>query len=202
MVNRRRATVYAAAGWLACSLSLAHPGGVDADGCHVESRTQQRHCHAPKSIDTAKVPRPGDEGVLFGPLLSVKDGDSFVARIQGYSMEFRLAGIDAPEFDQPFAQQSRETLMRLIGDEQCVLVPMDTDRYGRTVAHLWVGDTYVNGEMVRAGAAWFYPQFAQDDALYRLENEARDAKRGLWGLPGEPVEPWEWRRRARARQSE
>ncbi len=37
--------------------------------------------------------------------------------------------------------------------------------------------------MIGRGAAWVYRDYAKDPSLYRLENEAKAAKRGLWGLP-------------------
>ena len=56
------------------------------------------------------------------------------------------------------------------------------------------GDTIdVNAEMVRQGAAWVYRQYNHDPSLVRLEQEARDARRGLWALPEvERTPPWEW----------
>jgi endonuclease YncB( thermonuclease family) len=188
---------------LACGLAIntsvhAHPGGVDEDGCHLDSKTHEHHCHNKDAFDSTKPARAGDEGVLFGPLVRVKDGDTFVVKVQGYAMDFRLAGVDAPELDQPYGLKARKELTALIGRQQCVLVPIDTDRYGRTVAHLWIGKTYVNGEMVRRGAAWFDAEFAADESLYEVENKARDAKHGLWALPEKQrIEPWEWRRTKR-----
>ena len=39
-----------------------------------------------------------------------------------------------------------------------------------------------------------YRKYAQDQALYRLEEQAKAAKRGLWSLPeAERMPPWEWR---------
>ena len=54
--------------------------------------------------------------------------------------------------------------------------------------------------MVKRGAAWFYPEFARSEALYDVEQQARDAQRGLWALPlQDRIEPWEWRKRAARR---
>jgi len=70
--------------------------------------------------------------------------------------------------------------------------------FGRLVAHLWIGDTYVNEEMVKRGMAWFDSEFAPSETLYLVEEEAREAKRGLWALPLEDrVPPWEWRKEPR-----
>ena len=37
-------------------------------------------------------------------------------------------------------------------------------------------------------------QYEKDESLRALEEEARQAKRGLWQDP-KPVPPWEWRKR-------
>ena len=64
----------------------------------------------------------------------------------------------------------------------------------------------VNLERVCAGMAWWYRQYAKEQApadrqLYDLaENEARAAKRGLWADP-QPAPSWEWRRKGRDARS-
>jgi endonuclease YncB( thermonuclease family) len=151
-------------------------------------------------FDPAHPPRAGDEGVFYGPLVRVKDGDSLVAKVQGVEMDFRLADVDAPELDQLYGRQAKRELAALAKGQQLVLMPVDTDRYGRTVAHIWNGNSYLNVEMVKRGAAWFYAAFARGPTLYEVEQEARDAKRGLWALPRKDrVEPWVWRERKRGR---
>ncbi|HEV8334541.1 MAG TPA: thermonuclease family protein [Steroidobacteraceae bacterium] len=151
-------------------------------------------------IDPAHPPRAGDEGVFYGPLVRVKDGDSLVAKVQGVAMEIRLAEIDAPELEQPYGRVAKQELASLASGQQLVIMPIDTDRYGRTVAHVWNGSTHVNAELVKRGAAWFYSEYASTEALYDVEQQARNAKRGLWALPlQDRLEPWEWRKRAHRR---
>ncbi len=194
-------SVYCSISIVLCALTAqaqAHPGGVDEDGCHVEARTQQRHCHPQNDVDPSRPARAGDEGVFFGPLISITDGDTFHVKVQGVTMEFRLAGIDAPESDQPYGEDAKRALRELIGKHICVLVPIDTDRFGRTIAFLWIEDRSINRAMVDRGAAWFYSEFASDASLYDVEQSARVAKRGLWALPREArIEPWIWRRERR-----
>lgn len=152
------------------------------------------------TFDAAHPPRAGGEGVFYGPLVRVKDGDSLVAKVQGVAMDFRLAEIDAPELDQPYGRTAKQELVTLTTGQQLVLVlvPVDTDRYGRTVAQVWNGKIHVNAELVKRGAAWFYSEFAYSAALYDVEQEARTAKRGLWALPlKDRIEPWVWRKRAK-----
>jgi micrococcal nuclease len=182
-------------------ISLAHPGGVDKNYCHQESRTGERHCHPERAnsgvrYDANHPPEAGDEGVFFGPFVRVVDGDTFHARVQGVVMEFRLEAVEAPEHDQPYGDEATAELSALIQGQQLLLVPSDTDRYGRTVVRAWVGNLDVNRELMRRGAVWFTPEYSKDALLYEEETEARIAKRGLWALPvSRRIEPWRWRRR-------
>lgn len=149
-------------------------------------------------FDPSKPAHAGDEGVLFGPLIRVVDGDTLIVKIQGANLRIRLIGIDAPESDQPFGDEARNELASLIGEQQCVLVYDEGDGHGRLVAHLWIGDTYVNDEMIKRGMAWFDSVYAPDNYLEPSEEEAREAKRGLWALPlDDRVPPWEWRKEPR-----
>ena len=77
--------------------------------------------------------------------------------------------------------------------------PITTDRYGRTVALVKVGDTVVNEELIRQGLALVFTRYC-DQAICerweRLEDEARDGRRGLWSMPN-AIPPWEFRKRSR-----
>ena len=72
-------------------------------------------------FDPAQPPRAGDEGVFYGPLVRVKDGDSLVAKVQGVAMDFRLADVDAPELDQPYGPQAKQELAALASGRQLVI---------------------------------------------------------------------------------
>jgi len=53
--------------------------------------------------------------------------------------------------------------------------------------------THVNHTFVQDGWCWWYRKYAPGNtALEGLENEAREAKKGLWADP-RSVPPWEWR---------
>jgi endonuclease YncB( thermonuclease family) len=150
------------------------------------------------NFEPSKPAHAGDEGVLFGPLIRVIDGDTLIVKVQGAALRIRLVGIDAPESDQPFGDTARIELASLIGTQQCVLVYEEGDMYGRLIAHRWIGDRYVNAEMVKRGMDWFDTVSAPDNLLSLYEDEARDAKRGLWALPVEQrVQPSEWRHEQR-----
>ena len=139
---------------------------------------------------------PGDEDVLVGRVVSVTDGDTFKAKIQGAVLSFRMSDIDAPEKKQPYGQESRAMLKAALDGKEVVMLHVDNDTtYGRLVVQVWIGNLHVNRELVAQGGAWFNAEYAHDNCLFEIENEARDAKRGLWKLPPEKrVEPWVWRK--------
>jgi endonuclease YncB( thermonuclease family) len=68
-----------------------------------------------------------------------------------------------------------------------------TDRYGRTLAFIYVGDVCVNKQLIIQGMAWHYTKYNHDPELARLEAQAKKRKVGLWSQPY-PVAPWDWRR--------
>jgi endonuclease YncB( thermonuclease family) len=138
---------------------------------------------------------------LTGKVVGISDGDTLTLLVpDGTSFKqvrVRLAEIDTPESRQPYGNRAKQALSDLAFNQQARVVVQDTDRYGRTVGRVYVGGVDVNAEMVKQGAAWVYRKYAQDQSLYRLEAEAKTAKRGLWGLPEtERCPPWDWRKKA------
>ena len=71
----------------------------------------------------------------------------------------------------------------------------DQDRYGRTLGEIILEDgRSLNHELVRAGWAWWYKQYApKDAAIAALEEQARAAKVGLW-IDAAPDSPWDYRK--------
>ena len=76
--------------------------------------------------------------------------------------------------------------------------PVTKDRYGRTVAHIFIEDRSLSHEIVAAGFGWHYVKYSNDYELTHLENRARAAGLGLWRDP-HPLAPWDWRKQQRAR---
>ncbi len=134
-----------------------------------------------------------------GEVITIRDGDSVVVLTpQNRRIEVRLADIDAPERGQPYANRSRQLVSELVFRKTVQAIYMDTDSYGRIVARLYAGDVDVSAEMIRRGAAWVYRQYVRDESLFALEEAARNARRGIWGLSESAVPPWEWRRNGSA----
>ncbi len=70
----------------------------------------------------------------------------------------------------------------------------DLDRYGRRVGVVILPDgRSLNHELVRAGLAWMYRRYTNDQSLSDLEEKPRVAGRGLWADP-HAVAPWQLRK--------
>jgi micrococcal nuclease len=99
----------------------------------------------------------------------------------------RYIGVDTPETDQPYAAEAEAFNQSLVAGQEAWLETdvQVSDPYGRLLAYVWVGDTFVNLELVRQGYAHVYtvpPSVRYADAFVRAEREAREAGRGLWAL--------------------
>jgi endonuclease YncB( thermonuclease family) len=140
---------------------------------------------------------------------SIYDGDTLRVTDGSQEIKIRLCGIDAPEKDQPMGIASRDHLRSLInkGDGTIIVVPVEQDRYGRTVAELFIkprpGQGYqpeeeiaINAQMVMDGYAYHYAQYSDGcpsgSMLASLEAEAAQQRRGVWTNPN-AERPWDYR---------
>lgn len=136
---------------------------------------------------------------VSGKVIGVRDGDTIDVLVDRQPVRIRLAEIDTPERSQPWGSRAKQALSELVFGKEVRVVIIDTDFYGRSVGRVYAGSLYVNAELVRAGHAWVYRQYMRDRSLLSLEEEAKNAGRGLWGLPvAERIPPWEWRVAGRA----
>ena len=129
-----------------------------------------------------------------GKVIGVSDGDTVTVLRDKTPVKIRLNGIDCPETGQPFGSRAKEETSELVFGKSVRVIRRDTDRYGRTVADVYLSDgRMLNQELVRSGFSWWYRKYAPNDGtLSKLEDEAKAMKRGLWSQPG-AVAPWDWR---------
>lgn len=126
-------------------------------------------------------------------VIAVLDGDTVLVLRDRRPVKVRLAEIDAPEKAQIFGETSRRSLSDMVLGKQVKVSGQAADKYGRIVAHLKLNGLDVNAEQIRRGMAWEYSHFHGNQALVALQEEARQAPRGLWAL-SDPLPPWEWRK--------
>jgi micrococcal nuclease len=127
-----------------------------------------------------------------GRVVRVVDGDTIRVTVDGREEAVRYIGIDTPESVRPgspvgcFAKAASAENRRLVGGRRVRLETdvEERDRYGRLLAYVYRGDTFVNAELVRRGfarPATFPPNVRHEKLFRTLAREARDAGRGLWG---------------------
>ena len=77
--------------------------------------------------------------VLEARVVGVTDGDTVtVLDANKVQYKIRLAGIDAPEKDQPFGQRSKQSLSNAVMGKPVRVEWSKQDRYGRLVGKVWV----------------------------------------------------------------
>ena len=137
---------------------------------------------------------------LAGNIVRVVDGDTVVLEAAGHRHRVRLAGIDAPERNQPWGETSTRELRRQVAGRAVVVDWYKKDRWGRLIGVVQLAGDDVNLHMIDRGLAWHFKRYAAeqhpaDRAAYAAaEDTARAERLGLWSDP-DPVPPWEWRER-------
>lgn len=131
-----------------------------------------------------------------GQVITVQDGDGLIVRHGRTLTELRLAYIDAPELFQNHGFAAKKHLQGLVARQRVRYVRVNEDKYGRTVALVYVGQICVNAAMIHAGFAWALPANAPAE-LRQLEQQARFGRKGLWAVAS-VMPPWEWRRQQKA----
>jgi endonuclease YncB( thermonuclease family) len=122
-----------------------------------------------------------------GRVVAVLDGDTIVVlATDRQRVRVRLAGIDAPEKGQPFANRAKAHLSHLVHARDVVVDWHKRDPYGRVVGKVRVSGVDAALEMVTSGLAWHYARFANEQSpadrkLYaQAQARAREERRGLW----------------------
>ncbi len=152
--------------------------------------------------------------VVTGKVVGVSDGDTITLLDSGKQQhKIRVAGIDAPEKNQPFGQRSKENLSRLVFGKEVDVQWTKHDRYQRIVGKVMVAAPDCQRPdcakaldaglgQVTAGLAWWYRKYAKEQSTEdarsyeTAEQEARARSVGLWH-DAEPIPPWDWRKKDR-----
>jgi endonuclease YncB( thermonuclease family) len=143
----------------------------------------------------------------------IVDGDTLQVRFSALGLvdSVRLLGIDAPETgsDDHAKQQCQylgveistlHTLVLIASFHLQWLLPKGSkitlettesarDKGKRILAGIFTGDTCVNRLMVEHGYAIAFQGYSDWEDYSELENQARKAKRGIWGACDEPFYP-------------
>lgn len=125
----------------------------------------------------------------------VIDGDTIRAQVEGESRRVRIVGLDAPEVARNntsaecWASESTAALRALVASGELSMAKVrgvdDVDKYGRLLRRLEndgqdIGLMMVAAGHARVGAGVDNAELAR--AYRAAEDEARQARRGLWSV--------------------
>jgi micrococcal nuclease len=114
----------------------------------------------------------------------VIDGDTI--EIEG-GERVRYLGIDAPEPNKCYGPEATAKNRELVERKKVTLEKdvSERDAFGRLLRYVYSNGLFINAELVQLGYASVYyraPDLKYRELLPQLEQEARRAERGLWGL--------------------
>jgi len=136
---------------------------------------------------------------ITGKVVGITDGDTITVLQDRTQYKIRLYGIDCPESHQDFGTRAKQFVSDLVFNKDVRVVQKDMHRK-RVMGIVYLGDTCINEEIIKAGFAWVYHRYCKDPVCQdwlSLEQHAKVNQIGLWSHP-DPVPPWEFRRGKRA----
>lgn len=120
----------------------------------------------------------------------VIDGDTIELE---NGQKVRYIGVDTPELVDPrkpvqcFGKEASVKNEELVLGKKARLEKdvSETDKYGRLLRYVYIGDVFINLELVKQGYAFvatFPPDVKFSSVFAGAEKEARENGRGLWGI--------------------
>ena len=123
-------------------------------------------------------PKPIKQPVSLDPIVGkcwVIDGDT----IHIGKHKIRFQGMNAPELDEPYGQQAKWTLQKLVKGQTIRAIPNGERSYDRIVAKCFLEDgTDLGAKMVEMGLALDLPEYP--DADYRHLETPASRKKLSW----------------------
>lgn len=131
----------------------------------------------PVPIDT--VTATGETGNVVG----VIDGDTIDVMLNGQRVRVRYIGVNTPERDEACYAEATAANAALVQGKTVTLVKdrSETDVYDRLLRYVYVGDIFVNAQLVASGyaeAVLYQPDDAHYNEFLNLERQARSANLG------------------------
>jgi micrococcal nuclease len=118
-----------------------------------------------------------------GTVVSVIDGDTIDVMVDGETVRVRYVGMNTPERDEPCYGDARRANADLVDGKLITMVKdsSETDRFGRLLRYIYVGNVFVNQRLVGQGYAEvvsYPPDISHFNEFKQLEDQARAANRG------------------------
>jgi endonuclease YncB( thermonuclease family) len=138
--------------------------------------------------------KESSEKIVEGKVKKIVDGDSIIIVDKDKKeLEVQLEGIDAPEAKQDYGSDATKALVKLISGKEVIVKWKAKDSFERILGKVYVGEQFVNLEMIRIGAAWHFKRYNKDEEFAKAEEKAREVKLGLWA-ESSPAPPWDFRK--------
>jgi len=164
------------------------------------TRVDKNTSQATKPIETSLSPTvfkaqtaQNNPNIVLAKVVAIIDGDTIDVDLgDGNIKRVRYIGVDTPESvdpKQPLQCFSKEATAKnkelidngIVGLEKDV---SETDRYGRLLRYVYMGDLFINQALVAEGfahASSYPPDIKYQDKFKLAEQQARTGNKGLWG---------------------
>ncbi len=130
---------------------------------------------------------PFSSPALAATVASVIDGDTVVLTD---GTKVRYLGINTPERGQPFYEEAKRFNEQLVQGEEVRLENrrQGPDTYGRVLAYVYVGAVLVNARLIAEGLGHLFVIGSLDhyEEWLRLQKDAQEQRKGMWGQDGVP----------------
>ena len=127
-------------------------------------------------------------------VVSVLDGDTFIATDSNIKFRVRIAAMDAPEKGQPYGKVAQHRLKKILSGQNIAIASVDkgVDRYGRVLGQVSLNVKDVALDLIGEGLATYYRPFCKDYPADKekynydprpyiaAEKEARNLKKNMW----------------------
>lgn len=119
----------------------------------------------------------------------VIDGDTIVYRIGNISQSCRLLGINTPEKNMPFSNDSKNFLKKF--ENKTIILERDkedTDKYDRKLRYIYYENRFINLEILELGLAnsYYIIGLKYEKQILNAESQARNSGIGIWTKSNEP----------------
>jgi micrococcal nuclease len=129
-----------------------------------------------------------ENSIQTGNVVDVVDGDTIKVSLNGEIFTVRYIGIDTPESTieiEYFGEEASNKNKELVSGQEVTLIKdvSETDYYGRLLRYVFVGDVFVNYELVNQGYAMAYtdpPDISCKGLFLSAQSYARFNQLGLW----------------------
>lgn len=142
-----------------------------------------------------------------GTVLRVVDGDTYKIVSLGSkkvdTLTVRLVNVDCPEIyfvpkkraAQEFGDSAKFYVKELIEGKDVKLTTYGTDRYGRKIAFVKIGEDRLDDVILSRGWGWYYTAYHEQKPYLKgkkMMESAKSQKIGLWAYPN-PIPPSKYR---------